>query len=101
AREGDGESVWFRLNVGRANNADPRWLLPFLCRRGHVTKAEIGRIEIAERQSRVEIARHAAGRFASSIRRPDAQDRHIRIEEDRPHRPSSKHSSPRAKPPRP
>lgn len=99
AREDGGESVWFRLNVGRANNADPRWLLPFLCRRGHVTKAEIGRIEIAERQSRVEIARHAAGRFASSIRRPDAQDRHIRIEEDRPHRPSSKH--PRAKPPRP
>jgi len=100
-REDGGESVWFRLNVGRASNADPRWLLPFLCRRGHVTKAEIGRIEIAERQSRVEIARHAAGRFASSIRRPDAQDRHIRIEEDRPHRPSSKHSSPRAKPPRP
>jgi len=98
-REDGGESVWFRLNVGRANNADPRWLLPFLCRRGHVTKAEIGRIEIAERQSRVEIARHAAGRFASSIRRPDAQDRHIRIEEDRPHRPSQKH--PRAKPPRP
>lgn len=99
AREDGGESVWFRLNVGRANNADPRWLLPFLCRRGHVTKAEIGRIEIAERQSRVEIARHAAGRFASSIRRPDAQDRHIRIEEDRPHRPSPKHSAPRAKPP--
>ncbi|WP_395674735.1 DEAD/DEAH box helicase [Inquilinus sp.] len=100
SQEGGDESVWFRMNVGRANNADPRWLLPFLCRRGHVTKAEIGRIEIAERQSRVEIARHAAGRFASSIRRPDSQDRHIRIEEDRPHRPSPKHSAPRAKPPR-
>lgn len=98
--DGDG-SVWFRMNVGRANNADPRWLLPFLCRRGHVTKAEIGRIEIAERQSRVEIARHAAGRFASSIRRPDAQDRHIRIEEDRPNRPTPSRPAPRAKPPRP
>ncbi|WP_052120305.1 DbpA RNA binding domain-containing protein [Inquilinus limosus] len=73
---------------------------PSCRRRGHVTKAEIGRIEIAERQSRVEIARHAAGRFASSIRRPDAQDRHIRIEEDRAHRPSPRNAAPRAKPPR-
>ena len=94
---GDG-SVWFRINVGRANNADPRWLVPFLCRRGHITKAEIGRIEIIERQSRVEIARHAAGRFSSSIRRPDTQDRHIRIEEDRPHRPAPKRTGPKPKP---
>jgi ATP-dependent RNA helicase DeaD len=96
---GDG-SVWFRMNVGRANNADPRWLVPFLCRRGHITKAEIGRIEIAERQCRVEIARHAAGRFSSSIRRPDTQDRHIRIEEERAGgRPAPKRAGPpRAKP---
>src|SRR6185369_4245879 len=38
-RDGDGgeEGTWFRLNVGRNRNADPRWLLPFLCHRGHVT----------------------------------------------------------------
>ncbi|MGK9170178.1 DEAD/DEAH box helicase [Inquilinus limosus] len=100
AKEGGDGSAWFRLNVGRSNNADPRWLLPFLCRRGHVTKAEIGRIEIAERQTRVEIARHAAGRFAASIRRPDTQDDHIRIEEERAFRPAPKGRSPRPKPAR-
>jgi ATP-dependent RNA helicase DeaD len=34
------------MDVGRDGNADPKWLLPFLCRRGHVTRAEIGRIRI-------------------------------------------------------
>src|SRR3546814_14043594 len=40
------DSAWFRLNIGRRQNADPRWILPLLCRRGHVTKHEIGAIRI-------------------------------------------------------
>ncbi len=79
-REGaGGEGVWFRLSVGRNRNADPRWLLPFLCRRGHVTRQEIGRIQILERESRVEIAPWAASRFAAAARRPDPEDEEIRI----------------------
>jgi ATP-dependent RNA helicase DeaD len=74
------DAVWFRLNVGRANNADPRWLLPFLCRRGHVTKREIGQIEIRERETRVAIAHDAAQRFAEHARRPDPQDPALRID---------------------
>ena len=38
--------VWFRVNVGRAKKADPRWLLPLICRRGGVFKKDIGKIEI-------------------------------------------------------
>ena len=41
-RAATGESVWFRINVGRARNADPRWLIPLICRRGRVTRHEIG-----------------------------------------------------------
>ena len=33
-RPGFEESTWFRLDVGRRQNADPRWILPLLCRRG-------------------------------------------------------------------
>jgi ATP-dependent RNA helicase DeaD len=29
---GDGDSAWFRLTIGRANNADPKWLIPLICR---------------------------------------------------------------------
>jgi len=73
------EGIWFRLNVGRNRNADPRWLLPFLCRRGHVTRQEIGRISVLERETRVEIAPWAAERFAAAAGRPDEQDEDIRI----------------------
>ena len=78
---GAGEGAWFRLNLGRNGNADPRWLLPFLCRRGHVTRQEIGRIRVMERETRFEVAPYAAARFAAAARRPSTEeDEHIRIE---------------------
>jgi ATP-dependent RNA helicase DeaD len=76
---GGGDGVWFRLSVGRNRNADPRWLLPFVCRRGHVTRQEVGRIEIMDRETRVEIAPWAAERFAAAAQRPDADDEEIEV----------------------
>jgi ATP-dependent RNA helicase DeaD len=76
---GDG-AVWFTINVGRSKNADPKWLIPLLCRRGDITKREIGKIQILQRETRVEIARNAATQFAIAIQRPDAKDRQIHIE---------------------
>jgi ATP-dependent RNA helicase DeaD len=83
-QQGGGEGVWFRLSVGRNRNADPRWLLPFLCRRGHVTRQEIGRISVLDRETRVEIAPWAAERFAAAASRPDADDEDIAIALVRP-----------------
>ena len=74
------DGTWFRLNVGRQGNADPRWLLPLICRRGGVVKRDIGRIEILARETRVMIAKAAADRFAEAVRRPDRKDPSIRIE---------------------
>jgi ATP-dependent RNA helicase DeaD len=76
----EGEGTWFRMNVGRDGQADPRWILPFLCRRGHVARDEIGRIRIMGRETRFEVAGHAAARFAAAARRPDAAEPHIRVE---------------------
>lgn len=64
AFEGSG---WFRLSVGRNKNADPRWLLPLICRAGHITKQEVGAIKIMERETRFEIATRALDRFRSAI----------------------------------
>ncbi len=77
--ERGGEGIWFRLSVGRNGNADPRWLLPFICRRGHVTRQEEGRIMIMAREPRVEIAPWAAERFAHAASRPAEDDEDIRI----------------------
>jgi ATP-dependent RNA helicase DeaD len=54
---------WFLLPLGRRQNADPKWLIPALCRRGGITKAEIGTIRIFDRETKFEIAAHAADRF--------------------------------------
>jgi ATP-dependent RNA helicase DeaD len=70
--------VWFRMNIGRRNNADPRWLVPVICRVGHVTKRDIGVIRIADRETRFEITKSAAPRFASAARRTNDED--VRIE---------------------
>jgi ATP-dependent RNA helicase DeaD len=77
-RAGFEDSLWFRIDMGRNRNADPRWLLPMICRRGHITKTEIGAIRIYERETRFEIARDAASRFAAALRK--AEDDGVRIE---------------------
>jgi ATP-dependent RNA helicase DeaD len=83
----DGDYARFRINIGRAGNADPRWLLPFLCRRGHVTRREIGRIRVFDRETEFEVTSATAARFAAAIRRKpsgpdgrDGDDGEIRIE---------------------
>ena len=63
-----GTGVWFRVVVGRQNNADPKWLIPLICRRGHVTKKDIGAIRIFPRETKFEIAAEAADRFREALR---------------------------------
>ncbi|WP_230530928.1 DEAD/DEAH box helicase [Microvirga roseola] len=72
------DMVWFRMSVGRCNNADPRWLLPVICRLGHVTKKEIGSIKIFDRETKFQIVKSQASKFAAAVRK--ANDEDIRIE---------------------
>ena len=69
-RAGFDDSVWFTLNIGRKNNADPKWILPLLCRRGGVTKNDIGAIRIAANETHVGIAAAAVAKFAKAIAQP-------------------------------
>ena len=59
---------WFRVSVGREQNADPKWLIPLICRLGHVTKAEIGSIRIMDRETRFEIANIAQVKFTAAVK---------------------------------
>ena len=70
--------VAFRMNAGRFNNAEPRWLIPLICRLGHITKREIGNIRIGERETKVEIAAHVAQRFMAALRQ--SADPEVRME---------------------
>ncbi len=68
-RPGFEGSAWFRLNVGRRQNADPRWVLPLLCRRGHVSRGEIGAIRITANETLFEVPQGIADRFLAAVRR--------------------------------
>jgi ATP-dependent RNA helicase DeaD len=72
-------SVWFRAAIGRKKNAEARWLLPMICRRGGIDKHDIGAIRIMDTTTEFEISKEAAESFAVKIRRPDKED-NIRIE---------------------
>jgi ATP-dependent RNA helicase DeaD len=72
-------SVWFRASIGSRKNAEARWLLPMICRRGGIDKADIGAIRVMDTTTEFEISERAAESFAVKIRRPDKED-NIRIE---------------------
>ncbi|WP_128293474.1 DEAD/DEAH box helicase [Afifella aestuarii] len=69
-----GPYLWFRMDVGRRNNADPKWLLPLLCRRGQITRQEIGAIKIFDRETKFEIAESVAGRFLETAAHSEGDD---------------------------
>ncbi|MFN7054366.1 DEAD/DEAH box helicase [Hyphomonas sp.] len=62
-REGFPDAVWIALNVGRKKNADPKWLLPMLCKAGGLSRDEIGQIRVNTGNTHVELTREGAERL--------------------------------------
>jgi len=73
-RSGFEDSVWFRMSLGRRHRADPRWLLPLICRRGHITKSEIGAIRIGDSETMFQIPRASARKFTDAIQKTANDD---------------------------
>jgi ATP-dependent RNA helicase DeaD len=99
---------WFRMPIGRQNNADPKWLIPLICRLGHVTKKDIGQIRIFDRETKFEIVAETEARFRQAVK--GAAEGDIRIEPaaappaaDRPRapRPAPNREGPRPAGPKP
>ncbi len=63
------DGVWFTLSLGRKHRADPKWLLPMICKAGEVTKADVGSIKIDDLETRFEIAADKAEAFAAHLKR--------------------------------
>ncbi|MGR3662301.1 MAG: DEAD/DEAH box helicase [Paracoccaceae bacterium] len=66
-REAFGPSTWFSISGGRAENAEPRRLLPMLCKAGNITNDDIGAIRVQETESFVEISTSQVQNFLKSI----------------------------------
>jgi len=81
-RAGFDDVVWFRMDVGRRHNAEARWILPLLCRRGHITRNEIGAIRVGPSETYFQVPRTSADKFAAAVERTSGTEEggDIRIE---------------------
>ena len=82
------DMVWFKVALGHQNKADPKWLVPLICRAGGVTKSEIGAIRIFDTETKFEIVKEHAEKFAGAKGRAD--DGEVMIEATTPAGPGPK-----------
>jgi ATP-dependent RNA helicase DeaD len=73
------DSVWFKLSAGRKQRAEPRWILPLICKAGGITKRDIGAIKIFETESRFEVSAESAQRFSRALARAGRREDSITI----------------------
>lgn len=97
---------WIKLGVGRKNKADPKWLIPMLCKSGGFTRNEIGVIQISAGFTHVELKPHAAEQLMAAAGAQQVIDDSIWVDrsaqpeaapERPPFRKDSRSSKPRPK----
>ncbi len=66
-RQEFGPSQWYSISVGRNDRAEPRWLLPMLCRMGDISKDDIGAIRVQETETFVEIKQSSVDGFVKAL----------------------------------
>ena len=66
-RKDFGPSVWFSISGGRKAGAEPRRLLPMLCKMGDLTKDDIGAIRINQDESYVQVLETSVAGFLNAI----------------------------------
>lgn len=76
-----GPSTWFSLSVGRKDRAEPRWLLPMLCRNAGLSKNAIGAIRVQYQESFVEIETDAVPAMKQELGVDLALEQNVRMTE--------------------
>lgn len=66
-RQEFGASVWFAVTGGRAAGAEPRRLLPMLCKASNLTRDDIGAIRVQQDQSYVQIKDSSVAAFLNAL----------------------------------
>ena len=62
-----GPSVWFSISIGRNQDAEPRTILPMICRMGDLTKDDVGAIRVQPSHTFVEILATSAPKFTNAL----------------------------------
>ena len=98
-REAFAGGSWFKVNLGRKQRAEPRWLLPMICKAGGVTKSAIGSIRIFDTESIFEIAADKVDSFLRNVGTNGTGEKGVHINAvdgpgERPQRPQGKRRPP-------
>lgn len=67
SRDDFDDGVWINLSVGRKSGAEPRWLLPMLCKSGGLDRSQVGAIRVEEAHTRVELRPDSVEPFFATI----------------------------------
>lgn len=62
-----GPSIWFSLDGGHAVGAEPRRLLPMLCKMGNLSREDIGAIRVRKDASLIEIRQSSVKVFLDAV----------------------------------
>lgn len=95
-RPGFDDVVWFRMNLGRRQNADPRWVLPLICRRGNLTRNDVGAIRIGPNETSFQVPRQLANKFMAAVAKSAGDDDVVIEVSDQPPAQGRAPSGPRA-----
>lgn len=72
-------AAWFSLSRGRKERADPKWILPMICKAGGITRRDVGSIKIFDDETRFEISAEKAAGFAAKIARDGSGEKGVTI----------------------
>jgi len=95
-----GPSGWVQLDVGRDDGAEPRSILPMLCRAGGLDRSQVGRIRVRGNDSFAEIAEAVLSEFLDRLG-PDGvleEGVHVRYTDAPPPEAPKGRSAPRKRP---
>jgi ATP-dependent RNA helicase DeaD len=71
--------VWFSISAGRKQRAEPRWLLPVICRSGDIDRRSVGSISIGDGETRFEIDPAVGDAFRKTVEDRGCVERSLQI----------------------
>ncbi len=72
-------SGWFTLSLGRSQRAEPRWILPLICKAGGITRGDVGSIRVYDEETRFQISAEKAAAFADRVAREGSGEKGVTI----------------------
>ena len=72
-------SAWFTLSLGRKHRAEPKWLLPMICKAGNITRDDVGAIKISDEETRFQISAAKAADYAETVARQGSGEKGVTI----------------------